>query len=170
MTLIAQLKMKKTILIEKSQWWPFSKCSKKPNENFCEHKMTEMEIIRNCYLQEYIVNYTLNLLTFHHVKERHWSTNQKKQMHHGRIEYKVVYTYDTIAQNRLERPEWGRTGQPGTVRGGTDCGSTERLRLLTLKSRVWKPYKFSTCVQRSDLYHHDINTCKLWFIFVTDPV
>ena len=48
MTLIAQLKMKKTILIEKSWWWPFSKCSTKPNENFCEHKMTEMEIIRNC--------------------------------------------------------------------------------------------------------------------------
>ena len=47
-TLIAQLKMKKTILIEKSWWWPFSKCSTKPNENFCEHKMTEMEIIRNC--------------------------------------------------------------------------------------------------------------------------
>ena len=48
MTLIAQLKMKKTILIEKSWSWPFSKCSTKPNENFCEHKMTEMEIIRNC--------------------------------------------------------------------------------------------------------------------------
>ena len=100
--------------------------------------MTEMEIIRNCCcnMQEYIVNYTLNLLTFHHVKERHLSTNQKKQMHHGRIEYKVVYTYDTFAQNRLERPECGRAGQPGTVRGGTDRGSTERLRLLTLESRV----------------------------------
>ena len=48
MTLIAQLKMKKTILIEKSWWWPFSKCSTKPNENFCEHKMTEMEIFLNC--------------------------------------------------------------------------------------------------------------------------
>ena len=87
-----------------------------------------------------------------------------------RIEYKVVYTYDTFAQNRLERPECGRAGQPGTVRGGTDRGSTERLRLLTLESRVWKPYRFAKCVLRSDLYHYDINTCKLWFIYVTDPV
>ena len=39
------------------------------------------------YMQEYIVNYTLNLLTFHHVKERHWSTNQKKRMHHLEIHH-----------------------------------------------------------------------------------
>ena len=87
-----------------------------------------------------------------------------------RIEYKVVYTYDTFAQNRLERPERGRA-DPLAERGRSESlAGTERLRLLTLESRVWKPCRFATCVQRSDLYHYDISTCKLWFIYVTVPV